>query len=337
MLKTPFQEIRATVGTGSLTSKALKAALGLAICALALCASRTAQAQSETWNNTAGKNWVSTGNWSNSTVPGTTGVAEFDADPTDSGSSNGLGIAFTSGTVNNGSFSGASGSLPDQGVGAISVTSLHAQSSIFFGSTGTGGGYMTFSGATVGGIANTILSNMSSGNLHIQNQVNGGSGSFGVVLGATNNIIQTAAGLSSTTNGVSVEILSTINEATAGSSITLYGGGASGTTGGVLELAGTNSFTGGITIGLSDGSGNQAGTVQIDASYALPTTGAILVNANSDLLLNTSGTYGGVGQSLTLNGAGTVANSGALQTGGGGQSVTWQGNLTLGSNRYPYH
>lgn len=313
-------------------STVIKAVLGL----VALCLTCTAHAQTETWTNTGGSSWTSTNNWSNNTVPTAFGVAEFDADPTSTGSNSGVGPTFlTTGNtaVNNGTYTGAEGTLPDQAVGAISVTSSHTTTSLYIGSTGTtnAGGYMTFNGATVGGIANTIISDMATTNLHIQNEVHGGLGIFGVVLGSTNNIVQIGAGTSSA-NGASVEIFSTIDQVNAGSSISLYGGGTGSLNGGVLELGGTNSFTGGITIGQSGGT--QAGTVQIDSPSAIPATGGIVVNTNSALLLNASGTYGALGQMLTLNGPGTVLNSGALQTAGGGVTETWQGNVTLASNSY---
>ena len=117
-------------------STVIKAVLGL----VALCLTCTAHAQTETWTNTGGSSWTSTNNWSNNTVPTAFGVAEFDADPTSTGSNSGVGPTFlTTGNtaVNNGTYTGAEGTLPDQAVGAISVTSSHTTTSLYFGSTGT--------------------------------------------------------------------------------------------------------------------------------------------------------------------------------------------------------
>jgi len=331
IFKTPIQTARESGGSVAIISTLIKAAIGLA----ALCASCTAYAATDTWTSAAGSAWLTGSNWSSASSPGTTDIAEFDTNP-GSGQSNGVGVNFAN-AVNNGTFSGASGSLPDEAVGAIYVSSLRTvtQGSLFIGNTkSTDSGYMTFNGATIGGQANTILADMSVGqNLHIQNIVQSSSNTtLGVVLGVSGtNYVQAAAGTSGT-NGDNVEIASTIDQANPGSSITLLGNGTGSVTGGVMELSGTNSFTGGITAGQAGGT--QGGTVQIDAPYAIPGTGGIVVNTNSDLLLDTAGTYGALGQSLTLNGPGTTTNSGALQIAGGGIGVTWQGNVTLSSTSY---
>jgi autotransporter-associated beta strand protein len=145
---------------------------------------------------------------------------------------------------------------------------------------------------------------------------------FGVVLGNTSNFVVTASGSNS------VDILSTIDQANSGSSVTLLGNGSATATGGLMELGGTNRFTGGITIGESNGS--QAGVLQIDAPYAIPNTGNVTIYGNSQLALAATGTYGALGQTLVLNGVGTVANSGAVRVTGPG--IAWQGSTSLGSN-----
>ena len=300
------------------------------------------QAQSSvTWSNTGGNAWLTGTNWSTNNPPGTLDTAVFGANPTGSTASAGVGVNFgvmgSPASLNNGTFNGASGLLGDEAVGAISVTSARSVA-LFIGNTKSSStnlsGYMTLNGATINGQTNTILSNFNSGStsnsiLTIQNNVQGSTGStFGLVLGNTTNYVQTAVGTSSK-NGASIVITSTIDQVNSGSSIALLGGGASALNGGVLELGGSNSFTGGITIGNS--AGTQGGTVQIDTAASLPTTGSIVVYSNGQLLLSgTSGsTYGGVAQSLTLNGVGTVSSSGALRTGVNG---TWQGTTSFGSN-----
>ncbi len=91
----------------------------------------------------------------------------------------------------------------------------------------------------------------------------------------------------------------------------------------------TNTFNGGLTIG--DAAGVNAGIVQVDGAKALPTSGTVTVNSNSQLLLNGSATYGGTAQTLTLNGTGSSATVGALATASGNVS-TLQTTVSLASN-----
>jgi autotransporter-associated beta strand protein len=330
---------RGSAGSGAFFSFVLKALLGLAACGFC-----TVHASTYTWSNTGGSAWTTTTNWSgvSGTYPGPSDIAEFDANPTGSTASAGVGVNYKNG-VNNGTFSGASGTLGDQAVGAISMTSTRTVS-LFIGNTQAldathPGGYMTLNGATVGGIASTILSNASAaGILTIQNEVsssNNGSNTFGLVLGNLSNVVQVAAGTSSAAGSL-ITITSNIDQASSGSSITLMGGGTASVLGGTLELGGTNSFTGGMTVGSSSGGGTQGGTLQIDAAYSISGTGSILVNNNSQILFPNSGTYGGLGQTLTLNGQGIASASSSNVSGAlrASASVIWQGNLTLGSDSY---
>jgi autotransporter-associated beta strand protein len=278
------------------------------------------------WSSTSGSAWLTTTNWTGGNAPGTSDIAEFDNNPSSGGASAGVGVNYGN-AVNSGSFNGVSGYLNNEGVGAIIVTSTRTNT-LFIGNTkSTNSGYMTFNGATFNGQANTILSNASTKTVTIQNNVQGSSSTtFGVVLGGTANFVQTAVG-TGTSNGSTIIINSSIDQANSGSSITLLGNGTGSLNGGVLELAGTNGFTGGITVGNSDGS--QAGTVQIDTTSSLPTSGTVTVNSNSQLLINGAGNFGGTGQTMNLNGVGTVSNSGALRV---TASATWQGTVTLGSD-----
>ena len=92
-----------------------------------------------------------------------------------------------------------------------------------------------------------------------------------------------------------------------------------------LQLSGSNDYTGGTTI--------NGGELRIDAVAALPTTGAITVGNGGQLRLRVaSGTFGGVAQTLTLNGDGPGGgtNDGALRsTEPGG---VFQGPVVLASN-----
>jgi len=298
----------------------------LCLAALAVFAGRV-QASTTTYAFSGGSAWLTAGNWTpntpGSTGPGIDDVAQF----TGYDGTGGLGAGVNFGNaVNNSTFAGSQGSLPDEAVGMISVTSGNT-ATLTIGATKNGAansGYMTFNGVTFSGQANTILANFGTGTLVLANESQGATGSTsGVVLGGTANFVQIGA-------GDNITITATINQVSAGSSITLLGNGNSTTSGGILELGGTAStFTGGITVG--DSAGASAGILQLDTTGALPTSGTIAVNNNSQLLLNvTNGTFGGSSQTLSLTGTGgaSAAGSGALRT-KSGATLTWAGNITL--------
>ena len=203
---------------------------------------------------------------------------------------------------------------------------------------------ITLAGSTLNSQANTILANSSGNTIVFENDVAPAkddlteTGLTTFTLGNSTNFIQGNA----TSKIIIDNVITGTND-----SLTYLGGGTSSATGGVLELgagsandvtggvaanapvkanggsfastaivqtADKNSFTGGLTIGSANGT--QAGIVQIDGANALPTTGTVTVNTNSQLFLNGSATYGGTSQTIALNGAGTGgSNNGALITG----------------------
>jgi hypothetical protein len=218
---------------------------------------------------------------------------------------------------------------------------------------------VTLGGSTLNSQANTVIANSSGYTIVFENDIDptgdygGETGLTTYTLGNSTNVIQATASSNIVIDNV---------VAGSGAALTFLGGGNSSTTGATLELgagsandvtgeaapnAGTavsgtfatgigsvqssdqNSFTGGLTIGDTAGTAN-AGVVKIDGAHALPTSGAVTVNPNSQLLLNGNATYGGSTQKLVLNGTGTPGTNGALTTASGNAS-TWNGNIVLGS------
>jgi len=124
-----------------------------------------------------------------------------------------------------------------------------------------------------------------------------------------------------------------VSNGTGTSSLTLFGGGNISQYGGVFNFTGTDSFTGGITIGNT--SGTQGGTGEFTAG-ALPTTGNITVNEQSQLLLDGGSTYGVATQTLFLNGGGigpgdSNGSSGALRNSAAGNFIFLPA-LVVGTN-----
>jgi len=197
---------------------------------------------------------------------------------------------------------------------------------------------LTLLGATLNSEANTVIANEASGTtLTFVNDAtpsgkSANTGQLTLALNNSSNVIQSSG------SGNNIVIDVSITGASRG--LTFLGGGTGSKTGGTLELGAgssadsfgsTNTFSGGLTIGDAAGTAN-AGIVQMDGVKALPTTGTITVNTNSQLLLNGGASYGASGQSLVLNGGGTGGSAnGALSTSGNDVS-TWKGSVSLASN-----
>jgi fibronectin-binding autotransporter adhesin len=227
---------------------------------------------------------------------------------------------------------------------------------------------ITLSGGTINSVANTIIANSSGTTALFQNDIAPSgddlteSGLTTYVLSSTtSNVIQSSGA------GSNIVIDNAITNSTGAiDPLTYYGGGTASVAGSTLELgAGSkydvtggnstnpsvtsfasnggaftstatvqttgNSFTGGLTVG--GAVSGQYGTVQIDGAAALPTTGTVTVNANSQLYLNntvtTATTYGGTTQNLILNGTGTGGvNNGALNI-AASNTTTWQGTVSV--------
>jgi autotransporter-associated beta strand protein len=219
-------------------------------------------------------------------------------------------------------------------------------------------------GSTLNSQQNTIIANSSGNTIVFENDVAPSgdnlteSASLTYALGNSANIIQAAAGSNIiiddklSGSGDSLTFLGGGTGSTAGATLELGAGSANDVTGGVAGNAPTpanggtfsgsstvttlssdsNTFSGGLTIGDTNGTAN-AGIVKVDGGNALPTSGAITVNTNSQLYLNGSATYGGTSstQTVTLNGTGTGGvNNGALTTGTSNTS-TLTTTVSLGS------
>ena len=124
------------------------------------------------WSNPAGTDWLTPANWTGSSVPGSTDIAQFGVNP--------AGTAV-----------GMSLSAATQQVGAIEMTSDRILP-LTIGNSGTSlTGVLQLNGATVNGVTNTIIRNNSSSLLTIQNNaVTGTLCTLGIALtNPTNNII----------------------------------------------------------------------------------------------------------------------------------------------------
>jgi adhesin HecA-like repeat protein len=156
-------------------------------------------------------------------------------------------------------------------------------------------------------------------------------GGLGLVLnGAQNNVLASRG--SGSAAGQVVTVAGNVSNGPGASALTFLGGGTGAASGGTLVLAGTNTFTGGLTIG--NAAGTQGGAVSLSAAANLPSTGNVTVNEQGQLLLSAGGTYGQPGQLLTLNGIGeNKISRGAPRTGGAATDLfVWQGDLALGAS-----
>jgi autotransporter-associated beta strand protein len=134
--------------------------------------------------------------------------------------------------------------------------------------------------------------------------------------------------------GQTVNLSGNITNATeTAAQLTLLGDGTPSNYGARFVLTGTNSFTGGIVVG---NTGATEGATLSATAAGLPTTGTVVINEQSQLLLNGPGTYGGSGSTLDLNGPGvgpgvSQGSSGALRTSGSG-SFTYAGTVNIGTS-----
>lgn len=174
------------------------------------------------WNSSgSGGAWLTTGNWTGSVVPATTGYAQFQLNPTGAGQ---VGINMN-GSTNNGS--------KNQAVGAIEVTGSRAVPLIIGNSStsASADGTLTLNGNTVNSVSNVILRNTTTQLFTIQNNTAGGNRSMGLALGNTTENIINIDG----SGGITISsIISGTN-----SNLTKAGSGN-----GVLTLSAVNTYTG---------------------------------------------------------------------------------------------
>lgn len=231
--------------------------------------------------------WLTGANWGG-TAPGVTA---------DDASSNGdvavLGnYSFTGGLGID--MAAASGNLA---LGAISFNSLAGSGTLSIGNSSATNGTLTLNGGQIDGVANVILSNEGLSDLTITNVQGGDSGQLmGLRLGGATNVIRPAAGRTLTVH-------SAISERSAGSGLTVNGGGT-------VVLVGGNTYTGTTTV--------SAGTLVIGSGGALGTTaGGTTVAANAALAIQGGIAVGS--EPLSIAGAG-ISSGGALRNLSGNNS-----------------
>jgi autotransporter-associated beta strand protein len=273
------------------------------------------------WNIfTNGGSWLSSGNWTPSGVPTSTGIARFGVNP--GASPFNVGIIMSSISTNNGTNA--------QIVGAIEVTSARSNPLVIGNSSTTANGILTLNGISVNSVSNVVLRNNGSGLLTLRNTAGSGNKTMGVALGnATNNIINIDG-----TGGITISsIISGSNKLTK-----------SGSGSGVLTLSGANTYSGGTVIAsgtLSLGASGvladagtitlSGGTLRTGATFS-ETVGTLNLSDNSTITLgtgnhtltfaNSSGVSWTAGQTLTITGwtgtAGASGTAGKIVVGTGG-------------------
>jgi autotransporter-associated beta strand protein len=255
------------------------------------------QAANVVWNNVAGE-WRTASNWSPTTVPTGTDVAQFGASPTANPSL--VGVATKNATLEN------------QIVGAIEITAART-SGLIIGNSSPGasgsGGTLSLNGQTINGINNVILRNNSSSNLTIQSTVSGSS-TMSVTLGnATNNVVvmDGSGGITISTGILGV-----------GRNLMVQGAGSGALT--LSSAANANTYSGTTTI--------SSATLRLGAANQLPSTTLFLDGGT----LNTGGFSETTGQldlegsasTINLNGSGAVAFADSSSP-----SIAWEGTLAI--------
>ncbi len=293
---------------------------------------QSAQAADATWAAGAGTAWYTAANWSPAAFPGLQGVA---ASNTDIATWTNVATATTFG-INMGTAS--------LNLGAISIDSTRTTATSIGNSSATAG-VLRLYGATVNGVANTIIRNNSGQLLTLQATQ---TGTMGVVLSnITNNIINIDG-----TGGVTIS--SIISESVAGNKLTKGGAGA-----GTLLLSGANTYTGLTTAGtgiLQAGNalafGTVAGGVSITSGAVVDLNGqaigaeAFTLNgtgiSSGGALINSSATAASLSGTINLAGNSSIGGTGAgvmtlsgIISGTGTLTKVGTGTTTLsGANSY---
>lgn len=279
---------------------------------------RTAHANTYTWTSTTDQSWSNQANWSGNVVPGSGDAGLFSSSFVPASQ-----IVNVTSDISLGALLdnlAVSKALTINGPGAGSATlTLFGQTatvpqagSSFTGAnvvlSATGNVSNAAKNLTLGSSLNLSLANAQNIILGTQGAASGGSGQ-GNVIQINGNVV----------GGPGVH-----------AAITYLGNGNFGNEGGALDLRGSNTFSGGLTIGSSDGL--NGGQVRVNASSNLG-TGTIVVNDQGQLIFNTNGTYGNPGQLMVVNGTGLLnntGNSGAWRT--GAASIIWNGDMSVGAS-----
>ena len=232
---------------------------------------------------------------------------------------NGTGInasgALTNSSATAGNYSGllslASASQVETNAGAINLTHTGTISGATFGLTldGTGNGSIA---SIIGTTSGTVIKNgTGSWTLSGANTYTGATSiNAGVLRAQNSNAVGTSAGGLTIASGAALE-LDSVAGITIADAITVNGTGISAA-GAIRNIAGSNSLTGGITLG-----------------------SATRVNSDAGTLTVATGGVGGAGQSLTAGGNGSITISSAIATTSGTLTKDGTGTLTLsGTNTY---
>ncbi len=331
----------------------------LSMAAAATLLARSAGAATDIWTSTAAGTtypsatpnniWLNANNWSPAAVPGTGDVAQF---TNASGGvsalpkNNTVTLDFGDGTITTGAItdvipatiSNPALTFTAPTAGTLTLNGATVTTAVPSGTQTAGSTSETFNNVILANTDNAIVNknfNLSTGiNIALPNATNnilnyGGTGNTG------------SANSALPTMNVSGNIS---NAGATAAGIVFLGGGTPTVEGGNLVLAGTNTFSGGLTIGnVGNGSASQvnlqSGEVTLASPAALPGTGTITVNEQSQLYFSASTSavtnYSNGSQTLVLNGIGLGKNvSGALRPKGGSQNtpIQWLGNIQLGTS-----
>lgn len=234
-------------------------------------------------SSAAGNAWLTGANWGG-TAPGVTAnAASTNGDVAVVGNyafSSGLGIDMGA----------AAGNLA---LGAITFNSLAGSGSLSIGNSAATNGTLTLNGAQIDGNSNVILNNEGLSDLRIENVLGTDAGQRMVLqLGSATNAIRAAPGRTLT-------VASDIIQRTAGSTLSISGGG-------LVVLSGSGSYTGATTV--------SQGTLQVGAGGTSGSLASNIANAAS-LVFSRSDTSTYAGQisgsgSLDKQGAGTLVLAG---------------------------
>jgi autotransporter-associated beta strand protein len=285
----------------------LRSAIAAVIALTLFCSSAQAQVTISWDGGTSGGGtaWITATNWAGDTIPSSIDTARFDS----VGTSTTIGINMN-GATNNGT--------NNQAVGAISVTSGRSSVLNIWNSSSTAAGTLTLNGATINSQANTILSNFGASTAVLTIQaIQGSNQPMSLAVGNTSNFIQVPA-------GNRITISPGVSQVSAGSSISLIGGGT-------LELRGVSTYTGSTAIqngtliahfgddrlptgtAVTLGSATNSGVLQIgDSTVARSQTIAGLTTSGSGTSNAVVGAHATNDSTLTVNNSTAFTYSGRL-------------------------
>jgi hypothetical protein len=183
------------------------------------------------WSSASGSAWLTGTNWIGSSVPGTLDLAQFGVNPTSA--TTGVGINMN-GSTNNGP--------NNQAVGGVVIFNTRTNNFSIGNSTTAVNGTLTFNGASVNSINNTIVFHnggtaASPTTFTVQNIQGSGNKLMNVALPAsTTSVVQIATGTGLTGSSYGNTVAITSNISGASSAMSLLGGGDSTNRGGTLIL-----------------------------------------------------------------------------------------------------